>query len=441
LSIKLTKPESITVVGASFRSATTFPERQVIRVRKLRMSIFAVALVVAALCSTAVASAATAAPNPAPACTTHLGIPFTTSSEWFSDQSPGVIQDAIPMLFKPAGYRPSDNVKLSTWVKQHIVIAPAAASFVTIDKGCRDGHIENAYFDVTYPAGTKALVVLPSQYTTSMVSLTKTKKYTKLVAKLMWGIALDSCGNPIPGSHILIKIYVQVVVHKPKPKPKPKKHKTVQVKTTKPLQTCAGEIVTINGQTVCQTQSNTNTTTQSGTTQGQGSPVINNNNTIQVNVQQNQGQGQGQQQQLCSQGQNCNTTPPPTSCTSNCNTTPPPALAASLTLPTINMVNANNSSGCKPIQVQASSTGDSLMVNPQDAAVAQCDANGNVGSQADSLMVPIPQGNSTVYVDFFEGNDSDQPSQDSAAVTVTNQGTTLTSGTISWDIKYPTRPS
>jgi hypothetical protein len=106
------------------------------------------------------------------------------------------------------------------------------------------------------------------------------------------------------------------------------------------------------------------------------------------------------------------------------------------------MVNANNSSDCQPIEVQASSSGDTLVVNPTYATVAQCDSNGNVGAQQDSLSVSIPQGNSTVYVDFFEGNDSDQPSSDSAAVSVTNQGTTLTApASINWDIQYPTRPS
>jgi hypothetical protein len=433
-------------VGENF-SATTKHERKVISVRFRKLMLTPVTLMVAffavAMCNTVAASAATAAPDPAPACTTHLGIPFTTPSEWLSDQSPGVVQDAIPMLFKPAGYRPSDNVAVPKWIKQHSIIAPAVQSFTTTDKGCRDGHIENAYFHVVYAAGTMAGVVLPAQYTTTTVSLTRTKVYTKAITIWTSGIFLGSCGNPLPGARILIKIYVHVTVTV-KPKPKPKKHKTVQVKTTKPLPTCAGNIVTVNGQTVCQTQSNSNSTSQSGTTQGQGSPVINNNNTIQVNVQQNQGQQQGQQScssNNSSSSSNCSSsttpptcTPPQTGTPPNCST-PPPAQSIKITaFPTENDIPTGKSSSQLSITVNASDSGGSLTIDPGNGGVSTCDSS----TPQSSVTFSLTTGNNTECYILYAPSDPAQPTSMEVTYSAT-LGSASDIETQTFGIKYPTR--
>jgi hypothetical protein len=124
-----------------------------------------------------------------------------------------------------------------------------------------------------------------------------------------------------------------------------------------------------------------------------------------------------------------------------------------MTLPTINMINADTTgtgtgSNCEPINTETSN-GGTLTVNPQYASVAQCDSNGNIlGTQSDSISIPLSQGDATYYVDFFEGNDASHPITDSAAVSITLNGATLASGTIGdggtpnvWDIQYPTRAS
>lgn len=318
-----------------------------ISVRFFKFTLIPVALMVAAFCSNGVASAATAAPNPAGPCTTHRDVPFGSSSEWLSDQSPGVVTDATNLLFEPAGYRPADNVPLKQWITQHVVIAPAARSFVTSDKGCRDNHIENAFFGVTYAKGTLAGVALPAQYTTSMIRLKRTKKFSEAVVVQGWGIFLDSCGNPIP-TRIYIKIYIQKVVKQPTSKSGPT-----------PLTQCTGTIVKVSAsQVVCQTQSQSSSTTQSGTTSGQGSPVVNVSVTTQVNVQQNQGQGQGQgqgqqQTQTCATGTtgtypNCTTPPQPTCATGtmgtypNCKTPAQPPTVNNLQLQQENDVNSTD---------------------------------------------------------------------------------------------------
>ena len=208
----------------------------------------------------------------------QCGIGTNNPRVWVSQLAKMGVLKQTEALMARNGFHRMDGSYYS-WVAQRVIAVDLRRPADPVDYGCHPGTI----FSVGHrelPAGTPVFAVLPLRYAKNRISL-HARKGWKRIAVCSNAAGKQNCTNPETGTFcywLWIPVRRHVVERRRKQAPKPA--------------SCAGTVVVVNGQAVCQT--NSNTTSQSGTTSGQGSPVINVNQTTQVTVNQGQQQGQSQ---------------------------------------------------------------------------------------------------------------------------------------------------